>query len=80
MGRGERAVHHARRCLKICEDQGIGDFDLAFAYEAMARGHAVAGNAHEAAEYLAQARAATEDIEDDDDRDAVLGDLATIDA
>lgn len=80
LGRAERAIHHAERCLHICEENGIGDFDLAFAYEALARAHAIAGNTHEAAEYMVQARDSTEDIEEDEDRDAVLEDLATIDA
>src|SRR5690606_16440823 len=42
LGRAEPALHHARRCLEICEAHGIGDFDLAFAYEALARASAVA--------------------------------------
>src|SRR5438067_11801420 len=42
--RAEPALWHARRCLELCERHGIGDFDLAFAYEALARAHAVAGD------------------------------------
>jgi hypothetical protein len=37
LGRGEPALWHARRCLEMCEANGIGDWDLAFAYEALAR-------------------------------------------
>ncbi len=37
LSRAEPALHHARRCLEICEAHGIGDFDIAFAHEAMAR-------------------------------------------
>ncbi|MCH8150782.1 MAG: hypothetical protein IH830_00230 [Planctomycetes bacterium] len=33
LNRPEPALHHAQRCLQICEDDEIGDFDLAFAYE-----------------------------------------------
>ncbi len=37
LNRAEPAVYHATRCLEICEANHIGDFDLAFAYEALAR-------------------------------------------
>jgi hypothetical protein len=55
LGRGEPALHHARRCLEICEEHGIGDWDIAFAYEALARAHGVAGEADEAARYKQRA-------------------------
>jgi hypothetical protein len=78
LGRGEPAVYHARRVLDICEREGIGDWDLAFAYEALARAHAVAGDRDEAARWLQRARAAAEAVADDDDRALVLADLATV--
>ncbi len=31
------ALYHAQRCLDQCLAQQIGDFDLAYAYEALAR-------------------------------------------
>jgi len=78
LGRAEPAVHHARRVLDLCQENGIGDFDLAFAYEALARAHAVAGDAARARDYTDQALAAAEDIADDEDRDLVLADLETV--
>jgi hypothetical protein len=51
-------VWHARRCLEICEVNGIGDWDLAFAYEALARAWRVAGDRDQAARFLLQAKAA----------------------
>jgi len=78
LGRAEPALHHAQRCLAICETDGIGDFDLAFAYEALARANHVAGRPADAVEYAAMARRAAEDIAEEDDRDLVLSDLATI--
>ena len=77
LGRAE-ALHHARRVLDICQENGIGDWDLAFAYEALARAHAVAGDAAQARDCTDQALAAAEDITDDEDRDLVLADLETI--
>jgi DNA-binding transcriptional MerR regulator len=78
LGRAEPAQHHARRVLDLCQEHGIGDFDLAFAYEALARAHAVAGHTGRAKDYTDQALAAAEDIADSDDRDLVLADLETI--
>jgi hypothetical protein len=37
LGRAEPALHHARRVLDLCQENGIGDWDLAFSYEALAR-------------------------------------------
>jgi hypothetical protein len=78
LGRSEPALYHARLVLKVCERHGIGDWDLAFAYEALARATAVAGDTAESARWLAQARAASADIADEEDRQALLNDLATI--
>lgn len=80
LGRAEPALHHARRCLELCEANGIGDFDLAFAWEALARAHAVRGDAEEATRCLDRAREAARAIGEDEDRDIVLGDLADIEA
>jgi hypothetical protein len=39
----ESAPYHAKRYLEVCKGNSIGSFDLAYAYEAMARAYAVAG-------------------------------------
>ena len=78
LGRPEPALHHARRVLDLCQENGIGDWDLAFAFEALARAHAVAGDAGRAREYTDQALAAAEDIAEDKERELVLADLETI--
>ena len=80
LGRAEPALHHARRCLELCEEHGIGDFDLAYAYEALARAHTIAGNEVEATRHAGLAREAAEEIADPDDRAHVLEDLATLPA
>ena len=74
----EPALYHARRVLDLCQHNGVGDFDLAFAHEALARASAIAGDADRAREHTKQALAAAEDIADHDDRDLVLADLETI--
>jgi DNA-binding transcriptional MerR regulator len=78
LGRPEPALHHARRVLDICQENGIGDWDLAFAYEALARARAVAGDAAQARHHTDQALAAAKDIAEDAERQLVLADLETI--
>jgi len=76
--RPEPCLHHAQRVLDICLAAGIADFDLAFAYEALARGHAIAGDAEAARAMTELALAVTEDIADDEERKIVLADLESI--
>ncbi len=78
LNRPEPALHHAQRCLQICEDHGIGDFDLAFAYEALARGHAVAGGHAQAKRYSEMAREAGKRIADAHEREHFFDDLGTV--
>jgi DNA-binding transcriptional MerR regulator len=78
LGRGEPSLHHARRVLELCEEHGIGDWDLAFAHEALARASAVAGDGTASEEALGRARAAAEDIADPRDRELLEADLRTI--
>lgn len=78
LGRAEPALYHARRGLEICQAHGIADWDLAYAYESLARAHAVAGDRDQARAWTEQALAAAEDIAQDEDRELVLTDLETI--
>ena len=78
LGRGEPAIWHARRCLDHCERNGIGDWDLAYAYEALARAHVVAGDDAEATEWKAKAREAGDLIADPEDREHFEGDFSTL--
>jgi hypothetical protein len=73
----EAALYHANRCLGICEENKIGDFDLAFAYEAMARALTVAGK-EDANTYIEKAKAAAEKIVKKEDKEYFLSELATI--
>jgi DNA-binding transcriptional MerR regulator len=78
LGRAEPALWHASRCLAINEANGSADWDIASAYEAMARASAVAGDTAAAADWKAKATAALGGIADQDDRDIIEGDLATL--
>lgn len=76
--RPESALAHARRCLEICEVNGISDFDLAFAHEALARAYAVARDFEQSREHLALGREAGKKIADDGDRGYFLGELEAV--
>ena len=78
LNRSKAAVYHAQRCLEICEANQIGDFDLAFAYEALARAYAIAGDAAESQKYVKLAEQAATQIKEDGNREYFLGELATV--
>ncbi len=78
LGRAEPALWHARRCVDINEANGIRDWDIASAYEAMARALAVSGDLVAAREWAARARAACDAIAEAEDREVIEGDLATL--
>jgi DNA-binding transcriptional MerR regulator len=80
VGHPEAALFHARKVLEICQREGIGDFDLAFAYEGLARAHAVAGESDDARRWAGQAQGAAIEIADDGDRELLLSDLETLPA
>jgi len=77
LGRAEPAIWHAHRCLEHCEQNGIGDWDLAYAYEALARAHALARDG-EGAERKSKARGAGEAIGDPQEREHFGEDYATL--
>ncbi len=78
LGRPHPSLYHGERCLEICQENGIGDFDLAYAYEAIARACAVGNDAAGREKHLELARRAAAEIAEDEDRDLVLKDLETI--
>lgn len=78
LGRAEPALHHARRCLAICEEHTIGDWDLAAAYEAVARASRLAGDAAELARYRRLATEQLDRISDPEDRKIIAADVATL--
>jgi tetratricopeptide (TPR) repeat protein len=80
LGRSEPAIFHAERCLEICRANEIDDFDLAFAYEALARAHLVAGDKDAAAGFAGLAREAGEHIAEQEDRELLISDLEGISA
>jgi hypothetical protein len=80
LGRGEPALHHAQRCLALVEGvpAEMDEFDLPSAYEALARAHAVAGNADRARRFLELGRAEAAKIEDAEDREQLESQFSEI--
>ena len=78
LGRPEPALWHARRCLEINEAAGNADWDIASAFEAMARAYSTAGDLAETAAWKAKAVAALDAVADPDDREIIEGDIATL--
>jgi DNA-binding transcriptional MerR regulator len=80
LGRPEAAVAHAQRCLELVEaaPDEMEEFDLPAAYEALARAHLVAGDEAEARRFYDLGVAATATIADEEDRQIIEKDFATI--
>ena len=77
LGRSEPAIWHGQRCLEHCERNGIGDWDLAYAYEALARAFARV-DVIDAAIWKVKAREAGDAIADPEDREHFDEDFATL--
>ena len=78
LGRFEPALHHARRCLELAVQYGLGPFDVGAAHEAIARSYRLIGDQAKTAEHLALGRAEAAKISDAEDRAVLDGDLATL--
>ena len=78
LNRPEPALFHARKCLEICQANDIGDFDIAFAYEALARAYATAGNSAECEKYVELAKRAGDQIQEEDNKNYFHSELSTI--
>jgi hypothetical protein len=80
LGRSEPALHHAERCVEITQEHAdsMEDWDLPFAYEALARAYGVAGNAGESRRFAELARESGESIADPEDRQHFAADLRTL--
>jgi hypothetical protein len=78
LNRSEPCLYHASRCLEITLENDLIDFDLAFAYEAMARATHISGNEVQSAKYLTLAENAGAQIQDANDQKYFFSELQTI--
>jgi hypothetical protein len=64
--------------LDTCVDHSIGDFDIAYAHEAMARAYRLLGDEAESTAHAEQARRASAGIADPEDREHAMEDIAEL--
>jgi tetratricopeptide (TPR) repeat protein len=76
LGQADNARKYAEASLRLAE--GEPPFYVAFAYEALARAEMVAGNKAKMQEYLDKALALAEKVEDEEDKQVLMGDLGSI--
>jgi hypothetical protein len=76
VNRAEPAVFYAKRCLELCERHALTDWDLAYAYEALARASQLVGDREAVARYVELARAV--EIADSHDAEHLEQDLDTL--
>lgn len=74
----ESALLHAEESLRICEENNIGDFDLAFAYEAMARAYSILKDSTHLELFRKKASATADTIKDQGNREYLLSELNSI--
>jgi len=77
LGLADPALRHATRCLELTGEfaELMQDFDRAFAYEAVARAHALAGNQAQAREYIQLAEESGQAIGNEQDKAIFLDDF-----
>ena len=71
----EAALYHAENGLKIALENDIKDFDLAYAYEALARAYACAANKDEFKKYYDLAEKSGKEIAAEGDRNQFNSDM-----
>lgn len=77
-GHGSSALFHGKNSLKYCKENAIGDFDLSFAYEAIARAYSLLGNEENKVKYIELTKESAALIEDNDNKNYLISELNTI--
>ncbi len=74
----ENARRYGQLSLQAAQQEGVQPFALGYAYEALARAEAAAGNKAQMQAYLKQAHQVAERMTDLEDKEQLLADLDTI--
>ena len=74
VGQPALSLRYADRCMSACQEHGLADFDLAYAYEARARALKALGDDEGAAQNMEAAKSVP--IAEDEDRKILDADLA----
>lgn len=77
-GMAESAILHGKESLRLCQDNNIGDFDLAFAYESIARAYSIINDTENVEHYLKKAHDAASKIKNPEDREYLISELQSI--
>lgn len=78
LGHGSVALEYAKRALAAADAEGWGDWQRASMLEGMARACAAAGDSEGRAKYHAAASAALAEIAEDEDRELIESQLASV--
>jgi tetratricopeptide (TPR) repeat protein len=78
LGQAENARRYGQLCLEVSQNDDVGPFFLGYAYEALARAEAVAGDRQKADQYIDQAMSAAENIPKEEDKQQLVEDLESI--
>ena len=78
LGQIDNARRYGQRCLEVSQTEGVEPFYMGFAYEALARAEAVAGDTLKRDGYLREAYAITERITSEEEKQMLVNDLRTI--
>ena len=75
MGKSDEALSYAKETLKITEKNNLKDFDLAYAYESMARAYSISGDKDKSEKWYKKAKTAGDLIASDCDKEYFISDL-----
>jgi hypothetical protein len=78
IGQTDQARHYGQLCLEVSKTEGVLPFYLGYAYEALARSEATAGEREKMKEFLSQAQQVASTLPDPEAKEQLLKDLATI--
>ncbi|MGB5945790.1 hypothetical protein [Paenisporosarcina sp.] len=78
LGQGDAAYFYGISGVELCEAEGFGDFDLAFAYESVARAEKCRGNSESMTIWFEHGQAAAENIAKEQDKKYFLSELVSV--
>ena len=72
LGKSDEALSCAKETLKITKDNNLKDFDLAYAYESMARAYSISDNQNKSKKWCKKAKNTGDLIEGEKDKEYFL--------
>ncbi|HLG27964.1 MAG TPA: hypothetical protein VI423_09285 [Paenisporosarcina sp.] len=78
LGQGDAAYFYGISGVELCEAEGFGDFDIAFAYESVARAEKCRGNFESMDSWFERGQAAAENIVKEQDKKYFLSELVSV--